>query len=266
MFLKICAYLRKNFNLFIMKEKLIKQLGDLNFSEKEAAVYVSLAETGQTSAGKIIQDTGYHRNVVYTALDKLINNKLAFKIRRKNIAYFQITDPAQLRQNAQQKLETSTSVSETLSKYLDSSFPEITIHEGIEAYRNYWCSAYTKLPVGSINYVAGSIGDKWLDFMGDAEIKMQNIRRKKKIVWKLVVFDKNDFETNLIRKEPRLNQFRLIDKKEASKDGNFNVFNDEYVVLHSLIEPMIIEIKSKSLAKVFKNIFDLLWEQAKPLK
>ena len=249
-----------------MKEKLIKQLGDLNFSEKEAAVYVSLAELGQTSAGKIIQDTGYHRNVVYTALDKLINKKLAFKIRRKNITYFQITDPSQLRQNAQQHLETSTEVSSILSKYLDSSFPEITVHEGVEAYRNYWCNAYSKLPVGSIDYVAGSIGEKWLEFMGSAETKMQNIRRKRKIVWKMVIFDKNDFEMNLMRNEPRLNQSRLIDKKEASKDGNFNVFNDEYVVLHSVIEPMIIEVKSKSLAKIFKNIFDLLWEQAKPLK
>lgn len=250
-----------------MKEKLIKQLGDLNFSEKEAAVYVSLAELGQTSAGKIIQDTGYHRNVVYTALDKLINKKLAFKIRRKNITYFQITDPSQLKQNAQQKLETSTEVSDTLSKYLDSSFPEITVHEGVEAYKNFWFSAYSSLPKNSMDLVAGSIGDKWLDIFGkEGNNKLQKLRTQRKLHWKMVIFDENDFEVELAKKNPKLNKYRIIDKKNAPKEGNFNVFNDDYVILHSAVEPMIIEIKSKSMARVFTNIFDLLWERAKPLR
>ena len=116
-----------------------------------------------------------------------------------------------------------------------------------------------------MDYVAVSIGEKWLDFFGEDNEKLQELRREKKIVWKMVIFDNNDFEAELAKKEPRLNQYRLIDKKQAPKEGNFNVFNDDYVILHSAAEPMIIEIKSKSLAKVFRNIFDLLWEQGRKL-
>ncbi|OGD65750.1 hypothetical protein A2215_04670 [Candidatus Berkelbacteria bacterium RIFOXYA2_FULL_43_10] len=248
-----------------MSNKLVSLLTELEFNEKEANVFLSLAKIGQTSAGEIIKSTGYHRNVVYTALDKLITRKLAFKVIRKNITYYQISDPNRIKEEAKEKLKASEYITKTLSQYIDSALPEITIHEGVEAYKSFWFSAYRALPVGSIDYVAGSIGEKWLEFLGNDDVALQELRRERKIVWKMVIFDKNDFETTLLKSEPKLNQCRLIDKKDASKDGNFNVFNDDCVVLHSAAEPMIIGIKSKSLAKVFRNIFDLLWEQGKRL-
>ncbi len=250
-----------------MREDLIKKLTLLEFSEKEAKVYMALSEIGQTSAGEIIKATGFHRNVVYTALDKLINRKLAFRVTRKNIAFYQITNPAQLEENARKKLEVSSEVSKALSKYLDSTIPEIKIHEGVEVYKNFWFSAYKRLPKNSTDYVAGSIGEKWLDFFGERDNKkLQKLRVERGLVWQMVIFDKNDFELELTQKYPELNKYRLVDKKSAPKEGNFNIFNDEWVILHSAVEPMIIEIRSKSLAKVFKNIFDLLWEMGRELK
>jgi hypothetical protein len=40
---------------------------------------------------------------------------------------------------------------------------------------------------------------------------------------------------------------------------------DGSVVLHSVTEPMLIEIKNPTLVKVFQNIFDILWSVGKPL-
>ena len=36
-------------------------------------------------------------------------------------------------------------------------------------------------------------------------------------------------------------------------------------LLHSATEPMIIEVKNKTLVKVFQNNFDILWNIGKPL-
>jgi len=57
---------------------------------------------------------------------------------------------------------------------------------------------------------------------------------------------------------------RLIDR-QVSKEGNFNIFEDESVVLHSATEPMTIEVKNQSLVRVFKNLFEILWESGKEL-
>jgi len=65
-----------------------------------------------------------------------------------------------------------------------------------------------------------------------------------------------------LKENPEINDFRLIERN-VPKDGNFNVFGNESVILHSATEPMIIEVKNATLVKVFQNIFDILWSIGK---
>ena len=46
------------------KNSIKNKLKELGFSQYETDVYLVLLETGITSAGKIIKETGLHRNVV----------------------------------------------------------------------------------------------------------------------------------------------------------------------------------------------------------
>ena len=249
-----------------MNENIQIKLQEIGLSHNEATVYSALLQIGQTSAGKIIERTNLHRSVVYETLRKLIDKKLVFRIERKKISYFQTTDPARILQNFLAKEETAKDLVPILKNLIDTKLPEMMIYEGQESYRQFWLNTYKNLPYGSIDYVAGSIGKKFQDYMGGGLDKtLTKIRVKRKIKWKMIVFNKDyQYEIDLLKKYPALHEYRYIPRK-ASGLGNFNLFNDDTLILHSAIEPLIIEIKNKNLALIFKNLFDILWEMGKEI-
>lgn len=245
---------------------MIEKLEELHLSPSEAKVYVALVKLGQTSAGAIIKESNLHRSVVYESLHKLVDRKMVFQLDKNKIAYFQATDPAAILENTFYQEQIALEVIPELKKLIDTGLPQITIYEGAESYRQYWLNAYKKLPIGSIDYVSGSIGKKFQDYMGLLDKESTAIRVKRKIKWQMIIYEKDyDYELELLKKYPKLHEYRLIDKKMA-KNGNFNIFNEDTLVLHSAIEPLLIEIKNKSLAKIFKDTFDILWEIGKPVK
>lgn len=247
-----------------MNEQIVGQLQQLNLSLNEAKIYSALLEIGQTSAGEIIKKTGLHRSVVYETLDKLISRKLVFKIEKQNIAFFQPTDPQRLLQNIKTQEEVAQELIPRLKGLIDTKLPEITVYEGIEAYKRFWIDCVKRLPEGSIDCVAGSIGKKWWDYMGkDAKI-YHEIKRKRRIKWKMIVFNKDPLDLELLKSDPKLHEYRLIEK-DVSLEGNFNILGEESVLLHSATEPMMIEVKNPTLVRVFQNIFDILWSIGKKI-
>lgn len=249
-----------------MNEKILGQLQELNLSTNEAKVYLSLLEVGQTSAGTIIKNTALHRSVVYETFDKLIRRKLVFKLTKKNISFYQPTDPSRLLENIKTQETTARELIPHLSTLLAKGLPEITVYEGIESYRRFWLDSVRKMPEGSTDYVAGSIGGPWVDLLGPINKQYFKIAKKRNIGWKMIVFDIDDYEQNFLKNYPDFRwECRLIDKN-VSKEGNFNIFGNESLVLHSATEPMVIEVKNQSLVKVFKNLFDILWDSGKDIK
>lgn len=248
-----------------MNSLLLSQLQQLNFSPNEAKVYLALLETGQTSAGEIIKKTQLHRSVVYETLEKLIYKKLVFKLERNKITFFQPTDPSRLLQNVETQKEIVQELVPKLKNLLKEELPEIIIYQGIESYKRFWIESANNMPHGSTDYVAGSVGDQWFEFMGKDYNKYLAIRLKRQIKWKHIIFNRDDLEMGTLKKYPHLTEFRLIDKK-IDKYGNFNVLADQSVVLQSIKEPMIIEVKNKNLVKIFQNLFDILWEIGEKVK
>ena len=249
-----------------MNEQIIGQLQQLNLSLNEAKVYSALLEIGQTSAGVIIKNTFLHRSVVYETLDRLIARKLVIKIDKQKIAFYQVTDPSRILQNIKAQEEIALDLVPKLKDLADSKLPEIVVYEGVESYRRFWLDSVSKMFKDSTDYVAGSIGAKWFEFLGKDYKKFLESRIERGIRWKMIVFEREEMEEELLKKYPNLNEFRIINRKAGPNlDGNFNILGEESVVLHSATEPMIIEIRNPTLVKVFKNLFDILWSIGKLL-
>jgi sugar-specific transcriptional regulator TrmB len=245
-----------------MKADIIKKLEELDLSRNEAKVYSSLLEIGQTSAGNIIKKTRLHRSVVYETLDKLKARKFVFEVKKKRISYFKTTAPSKLLEYAKAKQRIAENLLPQLKEMTEDGLPEINIYEGIEAYRSFWIDVINTLPIGSTVYIAGSISEKWNELLGKDLEEFSTTRIKRKIKWKMIVFEKNPSELVFAQNNPELNEFRLVNK-DINKFGNFNVYGKDILLLHSATEPMVIEIKNKTLFGVFKNIFDILWESGK---
>lgn len=248
-----------------MDNKLLAQLESLHLSPNEARVYLALLETGQTSAGELIKKTGLHRGVVYGAMDKLIARELAFKLHKEKIAYFQPIDPSKLLEQIKNQEILAGMLVPKLKKLADNKWPEINVHEGAEAYRRFWIQTVQNVPIGTVDYVAGSIGPLFYQHMGELLSVYMEIAIQRKIKWQTVSFSKENAHLELLKDYPKmLHDIKIIDRKIPT-EGNFNIIEDT-LVLHSATEPTVVEIKNKALVKVFKNIFDILWEQGKPIK
>ncbi|MEI6498753.1 MAG: helix-turn-helix domain-containing protein [bacterium] len=243
---------------------IIQNLQDLGLSSNEARVYFALIELKKTSAGEIIKKTNLHRSIVYESLDKLVDKKLVTKSNKNNIAFYYPTDPNHIIQRIEVQKSLALDTVPRLKEILSSTSPEINVYEGVESYRKFWLESAQSLPVGSTDFVVGTILGKWREYMGpDLEMYMQK-RLERKIIWQTIVFDEAEIDHKLRKQYPDLHRFKII-PKSFSKEGNFNIFGKESVILHSISEPMIIEIKSKSYVNIFKNIFDILWEMGKDI-
>ncbi len=249
-----------------MNTKLLGQLQDLHLPINEARVYLALAGLGESGTGEIIKKTGLHRSVVYESLDRLIDKKLAWKFTKHNIAHFSPTDPELFVRRAKAELDTAHELTPQLHHLIKGKSPEISVYEGVESYRRFWLDSVRRLPKGSTDYVAGSmLGKKWAEYMEPDLKKFFAIRIEKKIKWKMIIFGRDEWELSLKKQYPDLHEYRLVEKRVA-KTGNFNIFEKESIILHSIVEPMIIEVKNPSLVKVFQNLFDILWESGKPIR
>lgn len=247
-----------------MNQGVVSKLEGLHLGRSEAVVYATLLEIGQTSAGEVIKKTGLHRAIAYDALEKLIARKLVSKLKKSNITYFQPLDPERLLAGVKAEYELAQELVPQLRHLVDLTQPEIIVHEGVDSYRRFWLDSVQKLPVGSTDHVAGSVINKWLEWMGNDYKKYHRIRLQRKIKWQAVVFSTEGLELDLLRDHPELHDYRFLDKP-VEKYGNFNVWGEDTLILHAATEPLVIEIKNITLAKVFRNIFDILWDLGKPL-
>lgn len=120
-----------------MIENQLKQLG---FNKNEIKVYLSLFSLGQCKAGQIIEHTGLHRNLVYTALEELVAKNIISKMEKGKVAVFALNDPEILEELIEEKLDIAKNVVEDLQSRLQTKPRDVRIYEGTEgvvATRNY---------------------------------------------------------------------------------------------------------------------------------
>lgn len=235
-----------------------KELEQLGLSAHEAAVYLALIDIGQTGAGEIIKKTGLHRNIVYETLDKLITKKLANKVVVKNVAQFLPTDPKRIITNIKTNLELAEDIVPELAARAKIK-QDIIVYQGLEGFRTYNYNAVTSIPAGGIEYVLGAAGDRWYELMGDQYKRYHKLRMKKKIFWKMIVYD-DEIKSQELNSAMRLAEVKVISKK-LSMPANMQIWEDT-VALQMLVEPyMVIEIKNKAYAEAYLNYFHILWEQ-----
>jgi len=247
-----------------MNTKLLSNLQVLGIPANEAKVYLALIQLKQSSAGEIIKTTNLHRSVVYESLDRLTDKKLISKTIKQNIAHFKPTNPEHIQKRIKVQQALADQTIPELNNLLGGHSPEINVYEGVESYRRFWLESVQTLPKGSTDYIAGAILGKWRKYMGDDLGLYMKTMAERKIIWQIIVFNKDEIDLTLKKQFPDLHIYRLLSRR-FTKQGNFNIFGDDTVILHSVTEPMIIEIKSKTMVKVFRDIFDILWDMGEEI-
>ena len=236
-----------------MKDELEK----LGFEGHQAEIYLALVDLKQCGAGDLVKKTGIHRNIVYETLDRLIAKRLVLKVLQKKVFQYRITDPEKIIENQRINLSLAESIIPDIKSRSENQ-NDIMVWDGIEGFRNFRLLSLESIKAGSTIHILGAIsGSRWAELMGTHYKRSEKIRLKKKIIYKMVIYRKDDFDSAMV-KGRKYYDVRIVENNFVIP-GNVMIWDDN-IAIHTYEEPFsVIQIKSKPLAKTFMNYFNIMW-------
>ncbi|MDO8555848.1 MAG: helix-turn-helix domain-containing protein [Nanoarchaeota archaeon] len=240
-----------------MHEALLEELG---LSKNEAKVYLTLLETGLTTAGTIAKQAKIHRTNVYDALQRLTEKGIASYTIKDNEHYYEAADPHFLSNLLEEKQQRFHQILPELllKKQLNKKTGSAQIYEGIKPLTSILNNHLTK---EKTIYVLGAPKEA-PSMMSTFLTHFHKARIKKKILMKHI-YNTDCKERAIYLKKMPYTEVRLLPEAYNSLVSTL-ICNDEVTLtLWSTQQPISIHIKSTEIAEAYKNYFELLYKTAK---
>lgn len=240
-------------------------LKEIGLPNNEAIIYTTLLELGSALAGEITKRSGINRTNVYDALDRLIEKGLASYILLSNRKHFEATEPEKIisfleeKENIlkKQKKNIQSILSDIKVKRKLSKQPqEATIYKGKKGLKSVAEDVLNNKEF--LVYGAESNFMKLFPYYGK---HWHNKRKKLKIPLKIIYNEK-------IRKKREKMKLPLL-KMRFSKTledtpATTWIYGDKVAIIVWSEQPIATLIRSKEVAKSYKQFFEILWKSAKP--
>lgn len=261
----------KVYNVERIIKNMINELQKLGLSKYESQIYLALLKLGESSAKPIIEETNLHRQVVYDALDKLIEKGLVSYVLQAKRKYFKATPPKkfleffdeQEKELEDKKKEFSRLLPElqkiNLSSKKDQEATTYKGNKGIRALLDDLLenSKQEILTIGASEIKAESF-QKQLDINLP---RFHNLREKQKQPLKILLSEEMRGRANTLKKQ-KYTMCKLL-PKELTSNMSTNIYGDKVSIILWGANPFGILIKSKEIAKGQKKYFETLWKVAK---
>lgn len=244
---------------------MLDELMKLGFTKKEANVYLALLELGQTPAGRIIDKTHYHREIVYTSLKRLKEKDLVSYVRKKGRRFYQAADPQQIMQIVQENYQTAKILLpklEGLQKKADS-YQFVQVYQGLDGLKQVRELMLRTLKSGDKIRILGASGKEYFDTMGEY-YQSWNRRRDDKKIWYLIQCYQDQKQILQEKLDQQFKYARTRALPEKFKTPNSTAIFASYVVIQIWgDEPVMVLIENGKVAKSYQDTFDMLWKISK---
>src|SRR3990167_6740891 len=119
----------------IESKNLVKRLGDLGLSEKEARVYIALLPYSDIGSSKLIRATRLHGQFVYDALEKLEQLGLARHVIQNGRKKFSANSPKRILSLIEEKKLSAQSVVRQLQdRFAGAHEQDFEVLQGVNAF------------------------------------------------------------------------------------------------------------------------------------
>jgi sugar-specific transcriptional regulator TrmB len=247
----------------------ISKLEKLGFNHNEALVYKSLVDSGPATAGEIIKTTGFHRNIVYDNLEKLINDGMVTFIVNKSKRVYRVVEPEMIyefidkeQQIINKKKELAKSIIPTISKQLNikKHKQEAMIYRGVNGVK--WIMNDT-IQEGK-NYVSFGAPQASVDIMPKNFWNLYNKRLIRAGISRKMLFNKElkEYTKKNFKKESGV---RLL-KEGVNPLTETIVYSDKVAIIVWTSVPISVLIKDKEVASSYREWFNILWKTGTRIK
>jgi predicted transcriptional regulator len=238
----------------------------LGFNKNEAKVYLKLLEFGKSDAKQLIKETGFHKNIVYDNLNKLIEKGVVSYINEENKKLFVAESADSLLdiiEKKQKKLDEEAKLTLELTKEI-KRMPhkkpvdqEATIFKGISGIKRF----FNILLKENLDYFGFGGSKESVEIMGETywhnfHVKQKALGFKGKLLFNdsLRGWGKKMADAPI---EVKFTETKFESLTETMAWG------ETAVILVWSEVPLAILIRDKYVAESYKRFFQLLWKHSK---
>lgn len=248
-----------------MIKSLLKQL---EFSDKEAQVYLALMELGSVKVAEIAKKTGLNRTSVYDLLESLLQKGLISKYKKGPATYFNALDPKHLlsyldrekEEKAKRIEKQKQKVSELLPQLISlqniyTSKPKVQFFEGEKGMRE----AYEDTLTAKGRILAYANVETMHEGLPNFFPEYYKRRAENKIFIRAIIpRNKLSIERTAVNQQ-EMRDTRFLPDERMTFSPEVNIYNNK-ILIASWKEKIAIIIESKELADLQKLTFNLLWD------
>ena len=243
-------------------------LVSIGLTKGEADVYLALVKLGNTSSGNIIKTSKVSRSKVYDVLERLKQKGMVTEVTKQNVRYFEAADPKRIieylqvkKEDIEKKITSSQKIVQELNKVrsLQLERQEVKVYTGIEGLKTVYNEILDDLKKGD-EYLAFGVGEKEIE---NEEIalfikKFHMKRAEKKVSAKIIMHPETRKKMEKFSKL-KYYHYRFTDIKFPT---NIALWKNNVLTLVWEDKPIVFVMKSKEVAKKYKEYFNDLWKSS----
>jgi HTH-type transcriptional regulator, sugar sensing transcriptional regulator len=249
--------------------ELQKALIALDFTEKEANVYLALLELGKGSVSQIARKASLNRTHGYNILDLLVSKGLANISGKEPKQEYSAESPdkigdmlkVQIKKNEDFLKQANSLIPLLKSVHNVKGRPKIRFYEGKEGIQQVYEDTLTSkgeiLAFAHVEDVHETLPDYFPKYYFRRAQKGISIRA----IFPATVEAKNLARDNKVQKR----ETALVPADKYSFSPEINIYNNK-IMIASWKENLGITIESQEIAEAMKKIFELAWAEAKRLE
>lgn len=243
----------------------VSDLIKLGFNKNEAKVYLALIKLGKAEAREIINNTKFHRNIVYDNLDKLIEKGLVTFIIEKGKKNFSIAKPNSLTRYFKEQEESifeKKKLADSIEKEIESltnkvpEKQEATIFKGIKAVKTF----YENVLENGDYYVLGAPSES-VNIMGELFWEVHHMKMGKNKSHSYLLLNPSLKEWGN-KQKGNFSEIRYF-KNNFEPKTEIHIQKGIVAIIVWADEPLIFLINNKSVYESYKEYFNLMWKIAK---
>lgn len=237
-------------------------LENIGLTRSESEVYIALLRIGRTTAGPIIRNTGLHRQIVYTALERLEDRGLVSHVLQNNRKRFSAIPPDDLLRKEMERFRSFTAVIPELRSIQRKASDQLHVetfvgpNELFQALLSAVDSAGRT--DGYLRIMGGERATQLYSFMGSRYADYVRYTADKKVTKRLITSPANlaQYQERFLT-EPRA-QLRVHEAGFSMPSASLvtQELLDLYVIGDDVV---VLRIWNRTIAKSYVEHFQLLW-------
>lgn len=251
-------------------QQLLDNLQTIGFTPNEAEVYTALIRLSPSFVAPLVKETGKHRQMVYNALDTLLERNLIARSIKNGKFHYELANPDRLVQLIKDQEQIAQDLANSINDQLSQPEEQVEILRGSKSYQEALL-AFTDIARQEREYIImNTIPAEFIAFTaGKLKLHLKRLRELKKegVTLQLLAFASIQEQLNRPDFTPFIGdpyETRLSTATPEPPQTIWIAGNHVYLRNH-LTDPILIHVISKDLAARYRTYFLGFWDKASPV-